>query len=355
MRTQGGRVGQWLARLDPEWRHWSGKQLLEFGDCVVYPQIRLEGFTRVEGILKDLASMAKRLRDQPPSPDNSIFNESRLLDLGMLFHLASVIGASQTPRSQAYFPAVLLERMVLQPLAGNGDLPQKLIHHLLPPRLRSALLASVSDSSLFGFGKRVRWPTPEEAGRMHRVVRSCKAEWERLVELLLDHTEAGRLVFEDSARSDDPEVRLLIDELNDSGQRESIRLRLDRTRHTMVRAEGILANLARPEGWFALHTAWIVRVLEYLHKRVATGCPAGELAVRELLLPMSLLQESFSGRPFNIYEEAPPLPDARRQRLRRERAQCSQEPLPILESDDFDLIRDLSELRLRPATARLAQ
>lgn len=348
MRTQDGPVSKWLSTLDPEWRSRPGQQLLEFGDCIVYPQIRLEGFGPMRAVLRELATLAEKAQERRYQEETgtTILDDPRLLEVGMLFHLVAASDASHIPRTQPYFPSVLLERLVLATLAGEGEISTRLIHRLLPTRHRTALAAVSPGASLRGYGFDVRWPTPAEAGRMLDVLRACRGDWEKRAGSLLHAISDERVPARGLGAGRSSDAVELLALVNQPAQREGARIRLQRALAFPERAEAILANLARPEGWFALHTAWILRVLDTVHRRRYSGRPVKELALREVLLPLSRLEDDFLKKPLDIHDQAPPLADARRRQLSRERADCLDMPLPVLEDEDLGLLQELAELRL---------
>lgn len=378
-------VAGWLRTLPPAQRRDPCFRLYETGEQLALRLSRPAELHVTQAAAQALSTWAEGCIDDPlllAPLLRVLLREPRLIEFVLLVHAAALLHATEMPRSQGFYPAVLLQEF-LDDVDRRPASPSavRLLWSILAvqhPEQIACIARSVAAWPR-GYGASV-WPSPEQARDLMRSLQELRPSWERLAGALLAALPAPTEPLPSAALGPDiasaspatqEAINRCLTELNRPAQRTNPARRLTEALGWPARALGLLGNLQHARGWLHVHLAYLQRIVPALQARarlrMSSGVPRlarhsneadeachGLNEVRETLsqdvvYAMAQGMESFAGQRVDMFSVIRPRPRApgvsvevHRKRLERQRTACLGGALDVVPPAGLDLIGEFA-------------
>lgn len=362
-------IFDWLRTLDPAARR-EEQSLYDVGDGLLFCQLRSTSSRRyaVHQAIEALSDMAdEHLESSAPAPTllRLLIREPRMLDVGLLVHVAALQRASVMPRDQGFYPAILLAEL-LQDILGSGRPAFQLMWAILG-HSHPLLVAEVRRTAReidAGYGPSARWPTPLKARALRAALASLRDAWTQRSTFLIEQARRnGGLqsdVVADFPNEDRAAIARHVSSVNRASARSGAEARLQAAASWPAHADAVLGNLEDSVGWLRLYIAYLARIVSGLRRLApradatsvkALADSADELVQHDVIYALARGTDSFSHdrvRIFSVRETRSQRndvdPATRRQRLCRQRRAFLASGIEIVPADWSELLAELGNL-----------
>lgn len=183
-------VAGWLRLLPPAQRWDPCFRLYETSEHLMRRLSEPDELDLTQAAAQTLSTWAEGCLDEPrllPPLGRALLREPRLLEFGLLVHAAALLHATEMPRSQGFYPAVLLQEL-LDDLDRRPASPAavRLLGHVLAEQHPEGVASITRTAASWprGYGTST-WPPPSQAHDLTHALAEIRPLWERLAGALL--------------------------------------------------------------------------------------------------------------------------------------------------------------------------